>query len=105
VLTTNVGSVPDLVRDEETGIVIPPLDWKALARELIRLAEDAGLRRQLGDCAREFAHGHCSIQTNITGLENIFQELAPDDQGKNRLESSPPCLARDGIDIWAYGIH
>ena len=43
-----VSGVPELVRDGETGILVPPDDPGAVADALVRLAEDRGLRERLG---------------------------------------------------------
>jgi glycosyltransferase involved in cell wall biosynthesis len=44
--------IEDIVRDGETGLVVPPRDPAALAAAIGRLAGDAGLRRRLGEAAR-----------------------------------------------------
>jgi glycosyltransferase involved in cell wall biosynthesis len=45
----------EIVRDGETGFLVPPRDADALAEVLQRLAADAGLRRRLGEAARSLA--------------------------------------------------
>lgn len=59
VVTTRFGSVEELVRDGETGLLVPARDPGALAAALQRLAGDEPLRRRLADAghaevAREF---------------------------------------------------
>jgi len=52
--TTAVGAVAGgLVRDNETGLVIPPTDPTALATAIDRLLGDAGLRERLGEAGRD----------------------------------------------------
>jgi glycosyltransferase involved in cell wall biosynthesis len=54
VASTAVGAVAGgLVRDGETGLVVPPGDWVQLAAAIRRLLHDAPLRAQLGANARE----------------------------------------------------
>lgn len=48
VVSCAVSGVPELVRDGETGILVPPDDPAALADAVGRLAADAGLRARLG---------------------------------------------------------
>jgi D-inositol-3-phosphate glycosyltransferase len=50
----------DLVVDGETGILVPPGDVDALREALERLLADEGLRRRLGDAARERVRTHFS---------------------------------------------
>jgi glycosyltransferase involved in cell wall biosynthesis len=52
VVTTRFGSVEELVRDGETGLLVPPLDPKALAVAIGRLADDEALRSRLGAAGR-----------------------------------------------------
>jgi glycosyltransferase involved in cell wall biosynthesis len=47
VITTRFGSVDELVRDGETGLLVPPKDPVALAAAIRRLAEDPALRSRL----------------------------------------------------------
>jgi glycosyltransferase involved in cell wall biosynthesis len=54
VATTAVGAAAGgLVRDRETGLVVPAGDPRELAAAIERLLDDAGLRRRLGNAARE----------------------------------------------------
>jgi glycosyltransferase involved in cell wall biosynthesis len=51
----HAGATRDLVEDIDTGFVVEPRDTAALARALISLARDAGLRRRMGRAAYELA--------------------------------------------------
>jgi glycosyltransferase involved in cell wall biosynthesis len=53
VIASNVTSIPEVVAD--AGILVDPLDEAAIARALIRLGTDAGLRAELGWRGRERA--------------------------------------------------
>jgi len=55
VLASRVGGVPEIVRDGETGLLIPAEDVPALAQAITRLAADAPLRQTLGAAGRERA--------------------------------------------------
>ena len=54
-IAADVPGCREIVRHEETGILVPPRDPKALAEALARLAADQGLRRRLGAAARKTA--------------------------------------------------
>lgn len=49
VIASNVGGIPELVKDEETGILVPPKDTKALASAIERLIRDERLREKLAE--------------------------------------------------------
>jgi glycosyltransferase involved in cell wall biosynthesis len=51
VIATPVGCIPDLVRDQENGLIVPRRDSAALAAAIARLANAPGERTRLGTCA------------------------------------------------------
>src|SRR5207245_1123818 len=53
VVASDYGGNRDLVRPEETGLLVPPLDSAAWAGALARLFDDVGLARRLGRAGRE----------------------------------------------------
>ena len=55
VIATNVGGIPDMVRDGETGLLVPPNDPEALRAGLRRLMEDPALRSRLGAAGKRFS--------------------------------------------------
>ena len=51
VVVTDVGSIPEVVDDGETGFIVPPRDSEALAEAIIRLLKDEKLRKEMGENA------------------------------------------------------
>jgi glycosyltransferase involved in cell wall biosynthesis len=51
VVATPVGCAPMVIRDGESGLLVPPRDPAALAAALRRVMQDAALRRAMGDRA------------------------------------------------------
>jgi glycosyltransferase involved in cell wall biosynthesis len=58
VVATSVGGVPDLVRDGENGLLVPPGDPAALRAAIIRLREEPGLAERLAAEGRRTAEAH-----------------------------------------------
>jgi glycosyltransferase involved in cell wall biosynthesis len=46
-VASDIGQIPELLRDGETGVLVPPGDPAALAKALRRLADDTPLRRRI----------------------------------------------------------
>ena len=65
----------EVVRDGATGLLVPPRDPGALADTLQRLAEDAGLRRRLGQAARTLAEREFGEETVIRGTLELYRAL------------------------------
>lgn len=55
VVTTNIGAIPELVVDGETGILVPPNSPGALNDAIVRLRNDPGLRIRMGNAGRKRA--------------------------------------------------
>lgn len=58
VVASRVGGVPDVIRDGENGVLVPPADPAALAVAVARVLDDPGLRGRLSAGALAFAREH-----------------------------------------------
>ncbi len=50
---TRINAIPELIENEQTGVLIPPRDVEALVQAVDRLLSSADLRRNMGARARE----------------------------------------------------
>lgn len=76
VVVSDVGGLPEVVRDGETGLLVPRDDVPALQAALKRLVLDAALRKRLGQCGRahverEYEWGHC-----VDVMERCIKDVA-----------------------------
>lgn len=55
VIATQTGGLTEIVKDRQTGILVPPGDIQALAGAILELAGDDSLRRALGSNAAQWA--------------------------------------------------
>lgn len=77
VIGSEVGGIPELIVDGQTGLLCPPGDDRALARQIRRLAENSDLRAELGKAARKraergFTLEEC-IESTIESCEAILE--------------------------------
>ncbi|MEP7221011.1 MAG: glycosyltransferase family 4 protein, partial [Bacteroidota bacterium] len=54
VIATNAGGVPEIVTDEETGMLVEPADAEAIASAIVKLYRNPELRAALAERARRF---------------------------------------------------
>ena len=74
VVSTNVGSVAEIVLDKITGI-ITELDVQQIADALENLANNHALRTQLGNAAREFTLANFGVQRLVHDHEELYKIL------------------------------
>ena len=74
-LATNVSAIPELVRDGETGVLVPPEDPRSLAEAIERLARDPALRERLGLAAEEDVRTRFSADPGLDMLAERFKAV------------------------------
>ena len=74
VVTTNVGSVPEVVLDGITGIVTS-IDVKEIVDALEKLVNDKALREELGTAAQQFTLANFGVQRLVHDHEELYKTL------------------------------
>ena len=74
-IVSDVGGLPELVVDGETGIVVPPRDPAAIAHAVERLAKDRDLRMKLGNAARERVDASFNVNATIVAFRELFMRI------------------------------
>jgi glycosyltransferase involved in cell wall biosynthesis len=77
VVSTPVGSTPDILHDGVEGLLVPVDDAEALAKALQRLLDDAALRRQLGANAHAFFAQHLDFGPYLDNLVACWRAAMP----------------------------
>ena len=75
-ITTTVGSIAELASHDATALIVPPHDAHALAAAIARLAENEGLRRELGEAARKHCVENFSYDRMLDRMEAVFAAVA-----------------------------
>ncbi len=75
VIASNTGGLAEIVRDNETGILVPPQDPHALAEALCALLQNADLARSMGLRGRAFAIEHLTEDTFVERFIALYELL------------------------------
>jgi glycosyltransferase involved in cell wall biosynthesis len=70
VIAAEIGGLGELVRDGETGFLVPPGEAEPLTEAIVRLASDLDLARRMGDAGRQralsrFQQTFCTERTEL----------------------------------------
>ena len=75
VIASRVGGVPEIVRDAENGLIVPPRSPAELAAAMRTLWTDPELIRSLGARATRIAHDEFSLDRQIQRTTELYREL------------------------------
>lgn len=95
VIASRVGSMPGLVADGRTGVLVEPGDVAGLARAIADLAADAAVRRRYSAEARQVAVAEFSLDRMIEQYAAFYREMTRDLDLARPARS--PALARDAL--------
>jgi glycosyltransferase involved in cell wall biosynthesis len=73
-VSTSVGGIPEVIEHEVDGLLVPFGNVDQLARSVERLIQDAGLRRSLGEAARNKARDKFSADAIIPRYEQFYRD-------------------------------
>jgi glycosyltransferase involved in cell wall biosynthesis len=102
-VATAAGGMPEVVIDEETGLLVPVRDPEALAAAILRLVEDPGLARRLGEAGRTRMLERHTIQHTIRGVIDAYDELAAE-RGLRRPPFDEPPRSRSAESLGSLGL-
>jgi colanic acid/amylovoran biosynthesis glycosyltransferase len=71
-VSTTIAAIPELIHDQQNGLLVPPANVDALREALARLAADPELRRRLAIQARITAESQYNISQNLDKLALVW---------------------------------
>jgi glycosyltransferase involved in cell wall biosynthesis len=71
----SAGSLPELIEDRVSGLLVAAGDSVDLAMTLRRLAKDSELRDKLGEAARRQAKNQFSISRYVRDMEQLYADF------------------------------
>lgn len=75
VVTTDVGSVNQYIKDGESGFVVPVRDSRKLAERTVELIKNYSMRRKFGMAARKTAEKHLDIYNAAQKHNEIYRKI------------------------------
>ncbi|HKG95608.1 MAG TPA: glycosyltransferase family 4 protein [Gemmatimonadaceae bacterium] len=73
IVASNVGGVPEAVKDGETALLVPPDDPSALAAAIRRLLENPAERKRLGQAAQRLVRERFDIAPMVDAYERLYE--------------------------------
>ncbi len=75
VVATAVDGTPEIVRDGQTGLLVPAGDARALADALARVLDDPATARRMGEEALRIGRAEYTWAANAATMETIYTEV------------------------------
>jgi glycosyltransferase involved in cell wall biosynthesis len=72
-VVTEVGGMPEVVRDGETGFIVPPADGAALADRISFLLRNPALATKIGSAARDRVREQFTLDRMIADYDNVYR--------------------------------
>ena len=75
-VTTTVGGLPEICRNGETGILVPPKSPKEAASAILSLYDDPEARKAFGKRARQLVENNFTMQHTLDQMEYVYTHLS-----------------------------
>lgn len=72
-VSTTISGIPELITDDENGLLVEPEDSQALAKALECMITDPQLRKRLGNAAEHRVRAHFDHHTSVDQLVGLFE--------------------------------
>ncbi len=74
VIATRVGGVPELVRHDETGLLVPPSDVRSLAQAIFDLLQDQARRERLARAGQRLISEEFSAERMAQAYQEVYEQ-------------------------------
>jgi L-malate glycosyltransferase len=76
IVATTAGGIPEVVKDGETGLLVPPRDHAAMAQAIVRLLQDPALRALMGHAGWRHVHERFSAERMVQDTLRVYERVA-----------------------------
>jgi glycosyltransferase involved in cell wall biosynthesis len=78
VIATDVGGLPEVVREGENGFLLPVGDVDGMAAAAMKLLEDDSMRREFGEAGRRWAVERFDEASVVRQYRRIYRRVVED---------------------------
>jgi L-malate glycosyltransferase len=75
VVATAAGGIPEMIQDNQTGLLAPVGDAEALANAIIRLYSDEKLKSHLQTNAQKLVHSQFTAERMVEGNIRVYERV------------------------------
>lgn len=75
VIASKLGGIPEVIRNGETGLLVPAGDLDALTETLLKLRSDPSLRAAIGQAGQNYVRENHSIHSLIERTLQVYEKL------------------------------
>jgi len=75
VIVSDVGGLPEVVKDDVTGLIVASENVEQAAKAIVKLVLDIQLRKNLGTAGRVYVSEHYDWQLNVDQMEKIYSKI------------------------------
>ena len=75
IVASDIGGIPDIVKDGANGILFPPRDVNAMAEAIIKLLSDRELRRKMGNEGKKQTSPAYGTSGMVEKIEGLYEDL------------------------------
>lgn len=76
VVSTRVGSLPEMIDEGRSGFLVEPGHWDEMAEKIVVLLRDRALAHRMGEAGREKIERVYSIDQQVRNWESLFEVLS-----------------------------
>ncbi len=76
VIVSNIGGLPEIIQDSQTGYLVKPADPEAIAEKLLHLYRNPCLRYEMGKAGREFIKSRFEWKLIASKMIRIYNNVA-----------------------------
>jgi glycosyltransferase involved in cell wall biosynthesis len=75
VIASDIGGLPEVIVEGETGFMVPPCDPQAIADKMVLLIKNQDLRKKMGLAGRRFVEKHYVWEANASKMEQLYFQI------------------------------